>query len=176
MNTALNWYSLYTRDGKSWKNKEWVRNCFDFKLWTVWFYGGLNNRENTNNNQWQKSHSTVCASRPSTYLFFLYLRNSSEFCRLSYDDEILTFFVSDLKICFLANLLFSFHTYRSGKFNFVSHNLRIRRVTWLRAATAMFMHAHFNRWHYYILEFFFTIIVLFQLLQPIFPLSHTYEE
>ena len=61
-------------------------------------------------------------------IIFLYLRNSSEFCRLSYDDEILTFFVSDLKICFLANLLFSFHTYRSGKFNFVSHNLRIRRV------------------------------------------------
>lgn len=62
--------------------------------------------------------------------------------------------MSDLKICFLANLLFSFHTYRSGNFNFVSHNLRIRWVTWLRAATAMFMHAYFNRWHYYILEFF----------------------
>lgn len=76
-------------------------------------------------------------------IFFLYLHNSSEFCRLSYDDEILTSFVSDLKICFLANLLSSFHTY-----------LRIRRVTWLRAATAMFMHAHFNRWHYYILQFF----------------------
>ena len=46
--------------------KEWVRNFFDFKLLTVWFYGGLNNGENTNNNQWQKSHSTVYASRPST--------------------------------------------------------------------------------------------------------------
>ena len=58
--------------------------------------------------------------------------------------------MSDLKICFLANLLFSFHTY-----------LRIRRVTWLRAATAMFMHAHFNRWHYYILEFFLLSLYCF---------------
>lgn len=134
----------FTRDGKSWKNKEWVRNFFDFKLWTVWFYGGLNNGENT-----------ITINGKSHILPYTLLGQVRNYFSCTYANphnfaDIPTMMKSSLLLRVTSKLAFwlifcSLSIYIDLVFSTLYPIIFAQGgVTWLRAATAMFMPAHFS--------------------------------